>query len=120
MKVIEQDVEAVSEALKTAHQCWSGYYKATQSDRFKNLLAWNPQRSLIGNLIRGAGSVIALYPATYFEANDFRCWHWSMDDAWHDDWYNVGGDLYQALSNIQVGVIHVESSENESPTPAAT
>jgi hypothetical protein len=108
-----------SEVLEKARECWTSYYCDLQHSQPIRSLLWDAKATLLGKLTWGAGSVINLFPNTCYEAEDFRCWRASVADAWNDDWYNVGADLYEALAKAQVEPIDVRSTEHE-PTVTAT
>jgi hypothetical protein len=117
MDVIEQNAQSVSEALENARQCWLTYYGETRCARRRILRAGILNRSFSGILVRGAGSLINLLPNTHYKADDFRSWHASINDAWNDDWYNVGASLYEALSKAQVELTNVGCTEPKSNIP---
>jgi hypothetical protein len=103
MDFIEQNTGSVAEALENAHECWLAYYMEIQRTRPTTIsLQWKGSRILFANMVWGAGSTINLFPKTHYEADYFRCWRFSLSDSWVDDWFNVGGDLYQALSKAEV------------------
>jgi hypothetical protein len=118
MDVIEQNAQSVSEALKNARQYWLTYYGQAQSARSRIFCTWKLHRKYSNNLLWGAGSLINLFPNTHYNGDDFRCWHASIDDAWSNDWYNVGADLYEAMSKAQVELINAGCSEPRSNIPA--
>ena len=114
---MEHSLPLVSEALLMADEEWLAYYRALRVDPSKNLLVSDPQRSVLGNALRGAGSTVALFPGTHAEADDLRHWCHSLDDAWSHDWFNVGLDYYEALSRAQVELINARAPEHESSIP---
>jgi hypothetical protein len=118
MDVIEQNAQSVSQTLKNARQNWLTYYGQTLCARSKIYCTWKRHGTFSSNLIWGAGSLINLFPNTRYNDDDFRCWHASTDDAWNDDWYNVGADFYEALSKAQVELINGGYAESRSNIPA--
>jgi hypothetical protein len=119
MDYIEQNAGSVAEALEIAHECWLAYYTEIQRTRPTTIsLQWRGSRILFDNIVWGAGSTINLFPCTHYEADDFRCWRYSLADSWADDWFNVGTDLYQTLSKTEVE-LNGRPSEHESSITTA-
>jgi len=118
MDIGVEKAESVWEALEKADERWLTYYYEIKRTRSASFLLWKPQTRLFDKIFWSAGSIINLFPNTHYEADDFRCWRASMNDAWNDDWYNVGADLYKALSKAQVEPIDVQSAEDK-PTFSA-
>jgi len=118
MDIGVEKAESVSEALEKADERWMMYYFELKRARPASFLLWKPQTRLFDKIFWSAGSVINLFPNTHYEADDFRCWRASTEAAWNDDWYNVGGDLYKALSKAQVEPIDVRPAEHNPTFPA--
>lgn len=117
MDIVEEREESASEALVRAQNCWRGYYFDTERSRPGNFLLWDSETPSYGQMIWGAGSVINLFPNTHYGYDDFVCWHSSWEDGWQDDWYNVGADLYHALSNTSIE-LDVKSAERKAACSA--
>ena len=113
METIEQNELPISEALKLAHESWLPYYSGVQNASPGNFLHYRPSSLFFDRLILSAGSIINLLPNTHYEVDDFRCWRTSVDEAWDDDWYNIGADLYGALSNTQLELFDVQPAEHK-------
>lgn len=118
MEYIEQNAGSVAEAVELAHECWSAYYAEIQRTKpITTSLEWKGSRILFDSIVWGAGSTINLFPNTHYKADDFRCWSYSLEDSWADDWFNVGADLCQALSKTELE-LNGRPSEHESTITA--
>ena len=113
----QQNQAHVSEVLDKAQEYWIEYYGELQNTRPTRLFVLDAYTTLFGRVLSGTGSVVSLFPNTNYETNDFRCWRGSVDEAWNDDWYNVGADLYGALSKAQIELNNVRSTEINAAIP---
>jgi hypothetical protein len=113
MDAIADQEEPISEAFERARDSWLTYYRETKSTSSNTFLSSRPRTLWFGEIGRGFGSVANLFPRTRYHAPDFRSWRDSFDDAWNDDWYNVGADLYEALSKAKVELIDDRSAKHE-------
>src|SRR5579863_6250969 len=106
------DLVAVEAAYE---QCLSHYRKNLQH-RYRVYLGLGTTTS--NHVCRGMGSMLNLFPQTKF--GDFRTWAPSADDAWSQDWYSVGADLYESLfkclrmDSSNAGTAKTESLERPS------
>lgn len=109
----------IAEALEIAHKCWWMFYHDIKRTSVDVLLGRRFRRTFSDIMFSSAGSTINLFPNTQFGREDFRCWRESMDEAWNDDWFNVGADLYAAMSKAGAELSkNVESTENQSASCA--
>jgi hypothetical protein len=105
--------EPISEAFEKAHDSWLTYYRETKSASSNTFLLARPQTLWFDEIARGFGSVVNLFPPTRYHVPDFRSWRGSLDDAWNDDWYDVGADLYEALSKAKVELADDKSARRD-------
>lgn len=110
------------ESLEMAYQQWVELYLQRTRVWPNCAFALKSKMNLFDNIIWGAGSVVDLFPQTHYVIGHFRAWFPSMNDAWLNDWYKVGSDLYGALSKAKLeDFTHVrdsaqDDSRDEPPT----
>jgi hypothetical protein len=114
MDFVADQEEPTSEAFEKAHDSWLTYYRETSKSANSNtFLLPRPQTLWFDEIARGFGRVVNLFPSTRYHVPDFRSWRVSLDDAWNADWYNVGADLYEALSKAKVELADDRSAKRE-------
>jgi hypothetical protein len=99
------------EYLESAYRHWAEVYREKRFIRCSYTLGPRRNPELFDNIVWGAGSVLNLFPQT-----DYVIRHPSFDsedDAWLDDWYKVGCDLYEGICKAKPALTNARHSSQD-------
>jgi hypothetical protein len=110
------DCELDSADLKALEVAYEAYKQCSQHKRRGYYVyVWKTGTPLWSNICRGGGSTINLFPQTISKIGDFRMLASSANDAWSQDWYSFGADLYESLFKC-LRTVHSNAGAVEPPS----
>lgn len=90
-------------SLARSYSDWVDFYRQNRRDVNYVWCGYNTKRDvprMLDNVIWGAGTTINLFPHTQYTIAQ-PCFP-SANEAWFDDWYKIGLDLYEILAKVNL------------------
>ena len=84
--------------LECAYHYWVAEYRKHRRCE----TVWSAHQygtGLFENLVEGVGTLAVIFPETHYTVTP-SCFP-SADEAWLDDWYRAGANLYKAIVNVK-------------------
>lgn len=98
----EHDKVAIwRDRVNSAYFNWLEEMREACVERRTQAQPWHRRMTFWENILRGAASTITLFPDT-FNASENHAFNLPLrpnesSDAWIEDWYSIGNDLYTVL-----------------------